>query len=236
MKNLLLLSTAILMFASAKAQTSTVKVKGEATVKAIPELMNVNIPLQAKKETYEATSNDLTKTYNDLRAALVKAGIEKGEIKSNAMNINPDYRYLEREQKLIGYVGSIRLSIEIQHTQENMNAIVNTLKNEAFNFGYHLSFTLSESQKEALLEEALTKAVNDGKRKASILAKALGVNMVTLEEVNHGYMTGGGDVFHPVLRSADAYEMKAEGDQELDLNPGELVVRKEVGLIWKVAK
>ncbi len=236
MKNLLLLSTALFLFAFAKAQTSTIKVKGEATVKAIPALMNVNIPLQAKQETYEATSNDLTKTYNDLKAALVKAGINEDDIKSNSMSINPEYRYLDRERQLIGYVGSIQLYIELEHTQENMNAIVNTLKNEAFNFGYNLSFSLSESQKETLLEEALTKAVKDGEHKASILAKALEVKIVALEEVNHGYMSGGPDIFQPMMRSAEAYNMKSDGGQELTLNPSEMEIRKEVGLIWKVAK
>jgi uncharacterized protein YggE len=236
MKNLLLLSAALFLFAFAEAQTSTIKVKGEATVKAIPALMNVNIPLQAKMETYEATSDDLTKTYNDLRAALVKAGIDEEEIKSNSMNINPEYQYLNREPKLIGYIGSIRLSIELDHNQENMNAIVNTLKDEAFNFGYNLSFSLSEEQKETLLEEALTKAVKDGERKASILAKALEVRIVALEEVNHGYMSDGPDVFQPMMRSEEAYQMKSDGGQELTLNPSEIEIRKEIGLIWKVAK
>lgn len=236
MKNLLLLSTALFLFTFAEAQTSTIKVKGEATVKAIPALMNVNIPLQAKKETYEATSNELTKTYNDLRAALVKAGVDEEEIKSNSMSINPEYRYVEREKQLLGYVGSIRLSIELEHNQENMNAVVNTLKDEAFNFGYSLSFSLSEEQKETLLEEALTKAVKDGERKASILAKALEVKIIALEEVNHGYMSGRADVLHPMMRSAEAYQMKSDAGQELTLNPSEIEIRKEVGLIWKVAK
>lgn len=236
MKNLLLLSTALFLFAFAKAQTSTIKVKGEATVKAVPALMNVNIPLQAKKDTYEGTSNELTKTFNDLQAALVKAGIDADEIKSNSMNINPDYRYVDRVQQLVGYIGSIRLTIELEHNQENMNAIVNTLKNDAFNFGYNLSFSLSEDQKETLLEEALTKAVEDGENKAAILAKALGVRVITLEEVNYGYMSGGSDVLRPMMRSADAYEMKSDGGQELTLNPSEIEIHKEVGLIWKVAK
>lgn len=236
MKNLLLFSTALFLFVFAEAQTSTIKVKGEATVKAIPALMNVNIPLQAKNETYEATSNDLTKTFNELTSALVKAGINEDDIKSNSMSINPEYRYMNQDKQLLGYVGSIRVSIELEHTQENMNAVVNTLKKEAFNFGYSLFFSLSETQKSTLLEEALTKAVKDGEHKADILAEALEVRIVALEEVNHGYMSDGPDVFQPRFRSMDAVEMKSDGGQELTLNPSEMEIRKEVGLIWKVAK
>src|SRR6056297_2956555 len=162
---------------------------------------------------FDLISSASIPAFNDLQAALVKAGIDADDIKSNSMSINPDYRYVDREQQLIGYVGSIRLSIELEHNQENMNAIVNTLKNDAFNFGYNLSFSLSEEQKKTLLEEALTKAVNDGENKAAILAKALEVRIVTLEEVNYGYMSDGPDVFQPMMRSNEAYEMKSEGGQ-----------------------
>jgi len=221
---------------STKAQTSTLKVKGEATVSAIPALMNVIIPLQAKAASYESTSDQLTKTYNDLSAALVKAGIVEEAIKSNSMSINADYQYMERQRKLVGYMGSIRLSIELERSQENMNAIVNTLKNEAFNFGYTFNFSLSEAQKSELLEEALTKAVEDGKRKAEILSNALEVRILTLQEVNYGYIDGGRDVFEPQYLRNDAMEMKAASGEAPSLNPTEIEVRKEVGLIWKVAK
>jgi len=236
MKNLLLISAFFISIASAQAQTSTMKVKGEATVKAIPALMNVNIPLEAKQKTYEATSDELSITFNDLKEALMKAGIDKEKIKSNSMSINPEYQYIERERKLNGYVGSIRLTLELDHTQENMNAIVNTLKNEAFSFGYNLSFSLSESQKETLLEEALTSAVKDGENKASILAEALGVKVIALDEVNYGYFNDGPDIFQPMMRSAEAYDMKASGGEDITLNPSEMEIRKEVGLIWRVAK
>jgi len=236
MKNLLLIPAFLALITSAQAQTSTMKVKGEATVKAIPALMNVNIPLEAKQKTYEATSDELTITFNDLKEALIEAGIDKEKIKSNSMSINPEYQYIERERVLNGYVGSIRLTLELEHTQENMNAIVNTLKNEVFSFGYNLSFSLSESQKDALLNEALTEAVKDGENKAAILAEALGVKVIALDEVNYGYFNDGPDVFQPRMRSAEAYDMKAGGGEEITLNPMEMEIRKEVGLIWRVAK
>ncbi|MCH2215704.1 MAG: SIMPL domain-containing protein [Flavobacteriales bacterium] len=236
MKNLLFLLVFCSTLFTAQAQNSILKVKGEATVSAVPELMNVVIPLQAKAESYQATSDQLTKTYNELNAALVKAGIENEAIKSNSMSINADYQYIERQRQLVGYLGTIRLSIELERSQKNMNAIINTLKNEAFNFGYNLSFSLSEKQKESLLEDALTKAVEDGKRKAEILSGSLDVKIITLQEVNYGYMDGGRDVFEPRYLGNDTMEMKLASDEAPSLNPNEIEVRKEVGLIWKVAK
>jgi uncharacterized protein YggE len=235
MKKLLILSIAFFSFGFLSAQTPTLKVKGEATVKAVPENLNVSIPLNAKEISYEATSDELMRTFNALKKALVKAGIEEEEIKSNSLRIDPEYQYMKGERNLIGYMGSINVSLQVAHNQNNMNAIVNTLKDEQFNFGYSLSFSLSEEQKDSLLEEALNQAIEDGKRKAEIMSSALEVKLLTLLEVNYNYLTGGPDPFQPIMR-AEMYDMKANVAEEISLNPSELEIRKEVGLIWQVGK
>ena len=234
MKKVLFIALLIGCAPSLLAQTASLKVKGEATVKAIPELMMINIPLEAKAATYTKTSDNLTKTYNDLESALVKAGIADDKIQSSSLRIQENYRYENRERILDGYVGSIQVYMELDHIPENMEAVISTLKQENFNFGYNLSFGLSESQKKKLLEEALKEAVADGKNKADILAEALEMRILSLDEVNYGYMSGRPDVFEPKMRM-DAAEMSDGGDQ-LNLNPREMEIRKEVGLVWNVAK
>lgn len=234
MKKIAFIALLIGFAPSLLAQTASLKVKGEATVKAIPELMMINIPLEAKASTYSQTSDNLTKTYNDLESALVKAGIADDKIQSSSLRIQENYRYENRERILDGYVGSIQVYLELDHTPDNIKAVISTLKQENFNFGYNLSFGLSEAQKEKLLEEALISAVADGKNKAEILAESLEVRILSLDEVNYGYMSGAPDVFEPKMRM-EASAMSDGGDQ-LNLNPREMEIRKEVGLIWKVAK
>ena len=62
------------------------------------------------------------------------------------------------------------------------------------------------------------------------------MKIITLQEVNYGYMDGGRDVFEPRYLGNDTMEMKLASDEAPSLNPNEIEVRKEVGLIWKVAK
>src|SRR5690554_407870 len=201
----------------AQNSESVIKVRGEAIVRAVPEILNVNIPLQAKAKTYEECTSILTSTFNDLTAALVKAGIDKDEIYSNHLNISEDYNYQDRERVLVGYIGNIMLYIELPYTEKTLNKVMQTLNNERFNFGYNVSFSFSETQKDSLREEAIKLAVSDANAKAKILADALSVNIVEIKEVNFEFSDGGNDNII-MRRSVYADNMMSSGGNDIKLN------------------
>lgn len=231
--------TALLLFSisamSAQNSESIIKVRGEAVMKAVPEVLNVSIPLQEKARTYEECTNQLTSTFNALHAALVKAGIDEKKIFSNRLNITEDYNYQDRQRILVGYIGNITLSMELEHTEKNLHMLMRTLNDERFNFGYNVSFSLSEKQKETLREEAIKQAVADAKTKAATLAEALEVRLLEIKEVNFEYSDGGNDI----LVRQKSMRMEAsmnDGGNDIKLNPEEQEIRKSVGLIWRIAR
>ena len=227
------------MFAgqSLTAQTGErfLKVKGEAIIKTTPEDMVIRIPIEVKDKEYKATSDKLIKTYNDLMDALAKAGLDRDTLKSTALHITEDYNYVERERVLVGYVGRIQMLIEMNHDTEMLRRIMDTLADEQFKFGYNLSFKLSKTQEDNLLEEAIQKATVDAVRKADILASALEVTLQEIKEINFDYDMGGGAI--PVYRDVMMMS-KTEADTQsggLQLNPQEIELRKEVRVIWVIA-
>ena len=220
---------------SAQNSESVIKVNGEAVMKAVPEILNVTIPIQEKARTYEACTNQLTSTFNALQAALVKAGIDEKKIFSNGLSITEDYNYQDRTRILIGYIGSITLSMELEHTEKNLNLLMSTLNDERFNFGYNVSFSLSEKQKDSLREAAIKEAVKDAKAKATILAEALEVRLLEIKEVNFEYSDGGNDIL--VMQKSMRFEASmSDGGSDIKLNPQEQEIRKSVGVIWRIAK
>jgi len=232
MKSPVLLLITLSFALIAEAQTASLKVRGEASVKTVPELMEVNIPLEVKESSYTGTSDALTATYSNLEKSLTQAGIPEKEIQTFGFNIRENYRYENRERIQDGYVGSMNITVEIPYTEENMASVMNTLKMEEFNFGYNLNFTLSEEQKKALLEQVIKEAIADGKLKARLLSESLEVRLISLDEINFGFSESVPDVFQPKMRMAEA----SSDAGVLDLNPREMEIRKEVGLVWKVAK
>lgn len=237
--NLKTITTTVFLFLtilmSAQDSESVLKVRGEAVLKAIPEVLNVTIPLQEKARIYEACTNQLTATYNELQKALVKAGIDEKKIFSSRLSIAEDYNYQERTRVLIGYIGSITLTMKLEHTEKNLNLIMRTLNDERFNFGYNVSFSLSEEQKEKMREEAIKEAVKDAKKKAATLAEALEVRLLDIKDVNFEYSEGGNDVL--VMHKSLMMEANmADGGSDIKLNPEEQEIRKSVGVIWRIAK
>ncbi|NEN25493.1 SIMPL domain-containing protein [Cryomorpha ignava] len=232
-------TTALLIFTvltmSAQNSESVLKVRGEAVLKAVPEILNVTIPIQEKARTYEACTNQLTATFNALHEALVKAGIDEKKIFSNRLSITEDYNYQDRTRILIGYIGSITLSMELEHTEKNLNMLMSTLNDERFNFGYDVSFSLSEKQKDALREAAIKQAVEDAKTKAATLAEALNVRLLEIKEVNFEYSDGGNDIL--AMQKSMRFEANmSDGGNDIKLNPQEQEIRKSVGVIWRIAK
>lgn len=229
---LLLLS---IMTVNAQNSESVIKVRGEAVVRAVPEILNINIPIQSKAKTYEEATNILTSTFNDLNAALVKAGIDKEKIYSNQLNISEDYNYQDRERVLVGYVGNIILYLEVPYTEKSLNQVMRTLNNERFNFGYQVSFSFSESQKDSLREAAIKLAVKDAKAKAKTLSEALDVKLVEIKEINFEFSDGGND--NIIMRqSVYAQSKMADGGSDIKLNPQEQEISKSVGVIWRISQ
>lgn len=223
------------MTVNAQNPESVIKVRGEAIVRAVPEILNIRIPIQSKAKTYEETTNLLTSTFNDLNAALVKAGIDKEKIYSNQLNIAEDYNYQDRERVLVGYVGNITLSLELPHTEKNLNRVMRTLNDERFNFGYEVSFSFSETQKDSLRDAAIKLAVSDAKAKAKTLSEALDVKLVEIKEVNFEFGDRGND--NIVLRQSMLAQSKmSDGGNDIKLNPQEQEISKSVGIIWRISQ
>lgn len=220
------LTTTPLLF----GQTGTLKVEGEAILYAVPEMINVQVPIQAKDAAYEKTAASLTNTYNDLSFALEKAGLRKEDIRSSGLTISEKYVYSDRERKKDGYTGHINAEIKMPHTDKMINAFMKTMSDERFNFGYQLAFELSEAQKESLRKRALKAATEDAGTKATDLAENLGVRLISISEVTYG---GESREYNPLVMRADA-NTKSEM-QEVSLNPREIEIRQKVMVVWIIS-
>jgi uncharacterized protein YggE len=218
----------------AQPHGNLLKVQGEATLFEVPEEMNVRIPIEIRAAGYEECSNELINTYNALQSALVKNGVDKIAIFASSLNISENYVYLERERKLDGYIGQINVSIDLPHTDKKLTDIMNTMKDERFKFGYQVSFSLTEEQKQEILAEAIKSAIADASYKAGIIAESLELKLVTVQEVNFGYSQG----MDPVLMRHDnmAYAKESSGDAELQLTPEKIQISKTVSIVWLIAK
>ncbi len=233
MKNILafvlFISTSLL--SHAQLDRSTIKVIGSAQVHATPEITVIHIPISRKDASYEATQTKLIAVFNDLTTDLIEAGIKKESIKSDQLRVAEDYKYEDRTRKLVGYEASIRMEIEMDGTTKNLQAVMGTLSNEKYNFGYDINYRLSESQKENYLKESLEKALADAKNKAKIISDAMDLKLSYIYEVDFDAEIAPRNPF--LMRYSGEMEMaKSDVSENLELNPREMEIDKTVHVTW----
>lgn len=221
----------------AQTKNQVLKIKGSAILYQIPEMMHVNIPIEVTDSLYEACSFKLEKIHKELKKKLVKNGIEESFIKTDRLSFGEKTKWTKDGPISDGFQASISVNIRMKHSSQKLNQIINTLKDEKFNFGYRVSWGLSEKQKSESLEKSIELAIDDANTKAQIIAKKMNLQLLEIKEVNFGYSGGGfSDLTpeHDIFFSMAPHENLSVKTVAIDVNPEKISIRKTVNVIWKV--
>ena len=223
----------------AQLKDNVLKIKGSAILYQIPELMYVNIPIRVSDSLYENCSYKLAKIHKDLKHRLIKNGIKKTNIKTDDLSVGEKTKWTREGRIPDGFQGSVSMKIEMKYSQEKLSVVINTLKDEVFNFGYNVDFGLSEEQKAKTLEKSIELAIDDAKVKAQIIAKKMNIKLLEIKEVNLGYSGGGFDILTPednVIFCLEEEEEDSEEKIEINISPKKIRVNKTINVIWKIER
>ncbi len=223
----------------AQAEDNVLKIKGNAILYQIPEMMYVDIPIQVSDSLYENCSFKLAKIHQELKQRLIKNGIKKTDIKTDDLSVGEKTKWTKEGRISDGFQGSVSVKVEMKYSQQKLNVIINTLKYEAFNFGYSVNFGLSEEQKSNTLKKSIELAIDDAEIKAQIIAQKMNMKLLEIKEVNFGYSDGGFDILTPESDTIFCMiedEDVSDGTLEIDISPKKIKINKTVNIIWKTEK
>jgi len=222
----------------AQLKDNVLKIKGSAILYQIPELMYVNIPIRVSDSLYENCSYKLAKIHKDLKQRLIKNGIKKTNIKTDDLSVGEKTKWTREGRIPDGFQGSVSMKIEMKYSQEKLSVVINTLKDEVFNFGYNVDFGLSEEQKAKTLEKSIELAIDDAKVKAQIIAKKMNIKLLEIKEVNLGYSGGGFDILTPEDNVLFCFDEEEEAEEKIEINisPKKIRVNKTINVIWKIER
>jgi uncharacterized protein YggE len=163
--------------AAADKNPSTINVTGHANVAVTPNVAYLNVGITTLGPDVESARADNERTMRRIIDALNAQGIESQKITTAQFSLQPVYNNDNREtgqQSINGYrlQNNVKIAVEALPT-------VGTVIDAAFRAGANqfsgLRFGLKDDSR--LKEELLRKAVQDGRRKALIIADALGVTL-----------------------------------------------------------
>lgn len=192
----LVLALALLCPALALAEeaAATLTVTGSATVTLEADLAQVVLGVVTKSPTVEEASTANAAALAALIDALKAAGVAEGDMVTEHYSISAQYDYsygkLDEDQSISGYQVSNLLRVTV-HDVAQLGTVVDAGMKAGANECYGITF--QSTQASAANDQALQAAVQEGARKAALLAGASGRelgSLLSVKEENDGTYQG----------------------------------------------
>ena len=185
---------------------------GEVT--RVPDLAIISAGVQTLRPTATAAIEENAERMERVRAALKRAGIDDKDIQTASINLNPEYRYVENQSPVLtGYRASNTLSVKFRDLKRT-GAILDALVREGANQINGPSLTIDKP--ETAYDEARVKAIANGRARAELYARALGMRVVRLLSVSEG----GSVHVPPPMPYARDVAMAVSSAAKTEIDPG----------------
>lgn len=218
----------VLAPATASAQTAPVAqviagtrldISATGEVTRVPDLAIISAGVQTLQPTATAAIEENAASMERVRAALKRAGIEDKDIQTSSINLNPEYQYDQNKPpRLTGYRASNSVNVRF-HDLKRTGAILDALVGQGANTISGPNLTIDKP--ESALDEARAKAIANGRARAELYARALGMQVVRLLSVSE---SGGYAVPPPMPMVMMAQERDASAKTSIDPGTQQLQV------------
>ena len=209
-------------------QGTRLDISATGEVTRVPDVAIISAGVVTRAPTASAAIEQNAARMERVRAALKRAGIEDRDIQTSSINLNPDYQYTNNQPpRLTGYQASNMVSIRFRDIK-NTGKILDALVAEGANQINGPSLTIDKP--EAALDEARTKAIANGRARAELYARTLGMRVVKLLSVSEG---GGYHVPPPMPMVGYARAEMAQ-DASSKIDPGEQKLQVSVSMSFEL--
>jgi uncharacterized protein YggE len=231
--------------------SAILSLSAEGQSRRTPDIAMFSAGVVTQAATASEALSDNSRKMEAVIAALKRAGIADRDIQTSAINLSPRYSnpdrdaqilarqtgqpYIPPEQqtpRIIGYEARNTLSVRVRDLA-NMGRVIDTLVSVGANEINGPNFTLDE-QKQAL-DEARAQAVQLGRERAEIYARAAGMRVARILSISEG---GG---YYPVQRDImvtgyAAGAPSAPPPPPTPVQPGELSLGVSVSMQFELVK
>ncbi len=222
----------MLLVSSAALADEKITVSGTATVKLEPDMVMITLGVSATNEDVLSAQQEVNAVMNQVIEVLTNdMAIPTEDIATTEYRINESYEYnsLKGRSEKIGYSATALLSICVRDIDQAGNVIDAAMKTGANQLN-GVEF-MSSDQRDAR-DQALTLAVQDGMRKAKVIAAAAGISLpVVPSSIEEASMSTYGAVSNSTYMMMEATADSAAGTT---LQAGMLSVTAKVTITYEI--
>jgi uncharacterized protein YggE len=188
-------------------------------VSRVPDLAIVNAGVVTRSPNAATAIQENADKMAQVIAALKRAGIADRDIQTSSINLNAEYRYPDNQPpQLTGYTATNQLTVKF-HDIRSSGKILDALVAQGVNQISGPNLTVEHP--EQALDEARAKAVAEGRARAELYARSLGMQVVRVVSISEsgGYAPPPPAPPMPMMARAEAaYTKIVPGEQQLQVN------------------
>lgn len=204
-------------------------VAAQAEARRAPDVAQISAGVVTQAADANAALRENAAQMQKVAAAIRAAGIPERDIQTAAVNLNPQYRYVENQPPSItGYQAMNTVNVTVRDISK-LGRILDTLASTGANQINGPSFDID--QKDAVYDEARRAALDKARARADMYAKALDLRVRRIVSIDE---TGGMGIPRPMPMMAMA-KMEAR-DASTPISPGENVVGINLNVVFELGR
>lgn len=158
---------------------------------AAPDMMTLRGGVLTQEKTAAEAVSKNSQITRAVIAAVKAAGVDKKDIQTTQLSINPRYNYSNNTQTLIGYEARNSVRVSIRET-DDAGKVIDAMVKAGANELNGPSFSFSDPSD--MMNQARSMAVKAAKKRAELYAKAAGLTQVQLVSLQEN----GANQVHPM--------------------------------------
>lgn len=163
-------------------KTNLFSVSGTGKATGIPDTAQILIGVTKTASTVASAQDQTNTAANKIIEDLKKFGVPDKDIKTTNYSVNPNYDYSRGGQNITGY--TVTQTLEVNVTPIDIaNKAIDTATKDGANLVGGVNFTFNDKTKKDLEKKARAEAVKMAKEKAESLARATGIKLERIVDV-----------------------------------------------------
>jgi len=210
----------------------TISVQGMGKVDSTPDLAIINLGVQTETSEVRVGQDENTRKMNAITKMLKDQGIADKDIKTGQYSVYPRYNWDDGKQELAGYTINQSVTVKVRDL-DNVGEVLAQAGDLGANQVGGIQLTIDNP--ESLQDEARSKAIQDAKDKAKVLADELGLRIV--KAVSFGESgDGGAPIPYAAYDRAEtmAYGIGGAAPEAPDIEVGSQEVTSYVTIVFEV--
>lgn len=217
----------------------TIRVTGTATVSAKADVTRIRMTVNGTDMEYEGAIHRCAENHRDMRDRLESVGLDRDGLRTESQKVVPHYEDVPYEDhegrqrtKRVrqGFEYSDVLVFEFPTDNETLGRMLTIVLKAPCKPDVTIGFASSDP--EGSRREALGLAAEDARRKAEMLASALGIGLDCVMDVSYGSAPWMG---HNGTEEMCLCSSMAIGDAiEPDIDPQDVSFTETVEVVWRI--